>query len=180
MILTYKECIEKYKNHYSLMKALKCGEIYKISKGIYSTEKYVKDLSIFIKKYCYTIFTMESAFYYLGISDEIPSKYSISTNRDQTKYKDTDIKQYFFDSSILELGVITLDFNGVIIRVYNKERMLIELIRYKNKIPFDYYKEVIRYYRDHFDEINFSLVDEYLENFPKKNLILRTIQMEVL
>ena len=47
MILTYKECIEKYKNHYSLMEALKCGEIYKISKGIYSTEKYVKDLSIF-------------------------------------------------------------------------------------------------------------------------------------
>ena len=180
MILTYKECIEKYGNHYLLAKALNSGEIFRIEKGIYSTEKYVKDLAIFVKKYCLTIFTMKSAFYYLGISDEIPNKYFISTNRDQTKYKDDSIEQYFFDKSILELGVTTIIFNGVTIRVYNKERMLIELFRYKNKLPFDYYKEVVRYYRDNLNEINFSLIDFYLENFPKKNLILKSIQTEIL
>ncbi len=33
------------------------------------------------------------------------------------------------------------------INIYDKERMLIELIRNKNQMAFDYYKEIISNYR---------------------------------
>lgn len=44
-------------------------------------------------------------------------------------------------------GIEIADYKGYDIRIYNKERMLIELVRYKSKLPFDYYKEIILNYR---------------------------------
>ena len=65
-------------------------------------------------------------------------------------------------------------------REIQKRKMLIEVLRYKNKLPYDHYKEVIRYYRDHLYEIDFELVESYLKNFPKKDFIQRALQDEVL
>lgn len=44
---------------------------------------------------------------------------------------------------LFEIGKSQINYNNVQINIYNKERMLIELIRNKNTIPFDYYKEII-------------------------------------
>ena len=180
MIYSYKECLKISGSNYLLRKALSEGTIYKLKNGLYSDRKTVKDIEIFLKKYKNIVFTMESALYYLGISDVVPDKYVIATDKDSTKYRDRDIKQYFMNGGLSKVGLITINHNGVNLPVYNKERMLIEVIRYKNKLTFDYYKEVIGYYRAHIDELDIPLVLEYLEEFPKKKLITKTIQLEVL
>ncbi len=46
------------------------------------------------------------------------------------------------------LGVEEKIINKTTIKIYSKERLLIELIRHRNKIPFDYYKEIISSYRN--------------------------------
>ena len=56
----------------------------------------------------------------------------------------------------------------------DKERMLIELIRNKNTIPFDYYKEIINNYREIEDEIDMSLLADYLESFTNGKNIFET------
>ncbi len=180
MIYNYNECIKLYGSHYYLEKALREKRIFKVDNGLYSTNKNSKKLEMFIKKHRKAIFTMESAFYYLGISDVIPDKYVIATNKDATKYKNDSIKQYFMDNNLINIGITTIEYGGITIPLFNKERMLIEIARYKNKIPLDYYKEVINYYRNHLNDIDISLVLEYLETFPKKSLISRIIQSEVL
>ena len=38
-------------------------------------------------------------------------------------------------------------YQGTSIRIYDRERMLIELIRSAKNLPFDYYKEIIESYR---------------------------------
>ena len=180
MVYNYQECIALFGSHYALIKALNDKKIFKIKEGLYSTDKKPKELEVFIKEHKDAVFTLESAFYYLGISDVIPEKYVIATDKDATKYKDMNIKQYFMNNGLIKIGVTTINHSGMNIPIFNKERMLIELIRYKNKVPFDYYKEIINYYRNHINDIDISSVLEYLEFFPKKNLIMRTIQMEVL
>ena len=57
---------------------------------------------------------------------------------------------------IFELGKTEMEFQGDKIKVYNQERMLIELIRNKSKIPFDYYKEIIGNYRNRVNEMDFN------------------------
>lgn len=47
-------------------------------------------------------------------------------------------------------------------------------------MPFDYYKEILRNYRKIIYELDFQLVEEYAEKLPKTNLVMKTIQLEVL
>ena len=180
MIYNYYEIIEKCGNDYNLNKALKSKEIIKIENGLYSDEPSYKKINFFIKKYKNPIFTMESAFYYYGISDVIPDKYYIASNKNGSKYNDSSIKQYFMSEDLVNIGVSTCDFSGTSIRIYNKERLLIEVIRYKNSLPYDYYKEIINYYRKKIDEINIQLVIDMLTHFPKKEMIQKILREEVL
>ena len=57
--------------------------------------------------------------------------------------------------------------------------MLIELVRNKNSIAFDYYKEIIINYREIADEIDMSLLAEYLEKFTNGKNIFEIIHREV-
>ncbi|MCR5333202.1 MAG: hypothetical protein K6E11_04220 [Bacilli bacterium] len=180
MIYNYEECLALFGSNYFIKKAIKSSKIFKLKNGLYSTEKKVKDIDIFIAKHKNFVFTMESALYYHGISDVVPDLYVIATDKDATKYKDSDIKQYFMNNGLINIGATVIRHNNIDIPVFDKERMLIEVIRYKNKLPFDYYKEVISYYRSHLYDIDFSLVLDYLRSFPKKQLLEKTIQLEVL
>lgn len=89
------------------------------------------------------------------------------------------VKQIFVPKSIFELGRVTQKHNGIDISIYDKERILIELIRYKNKLPYDYYKEIIRYYRKHIDELEIWRIQEYVEIFPKSRFINNILEQEV-
>ena len=123
---------------------------------------------------------MESAFYYLGISDAIPDKYYIATDRDSTKLNISTVEQYFLKKDILSIGLQKIEHSGINIPIYSKERMLIEVIRYSKRLPYDYYKEIIAYYRNHIYEIDIPLVIEYIEKFPKSELIRDKLEKEVL
>ncbi|MCF0125494.1 MAG: hypothetical protein HUJ68_07040, partial [Clostridia bacterium] len=54
-----------------------------------------------------------------------------------------------------------------------------ELIRNKKNLPFDYYKEIITNYREIVDEIDMSLLADYLECFTNGKNIFEIIHREV-
>ena len=144
MILTYKECIEKFGNDYQLTKAVAEEIIYRVESGVYSTERYSLELAVIVKKYPNAILTGESAFYYHDLTDVIPEKYHIATKAKAAKLLDARIEQIYVRDDLLQLGVVEKEINGVIVKIYDKERMLIELLRNKNSMPYDLYKENIR------------------------------------
>ena len=41
------------------------------------------------------------------------------------------------------------------VNIYDKERMLIELVRNKKNIPYDMYKEIVNNYRKIIESLNF-------------------------
>lgn len=179
MLYTYEQCIDKYGSNYQLEKKLHNEELYKVEKGIYSDKKNVMEIEIIIKKYPKAIFTMDSAFYFHSLTDDIPDEYSMVTDRNAAKIRDDRIKQYFCALKTLDIGKTTLNYQGVDICIYDKERLLIELIRNKNKLPFDYYKEIISNYRNRIYEIDIEKLQEYTEKFPWCDKIEETIQLEV-
>ena len=73
-----------------------------------------------------------------------------------------------------------MNYNNSSIRIYDKERMLIELVRFKKKIPMDYYKEIIQNYRKLTFELDFGLVEDYASLFRNGKTLLNSIQMEIL
>ncbi len=179
MIYTYRECIKKYKTEYNINKKVKEGLLFKLERGIYSDKKVESEMLIISKLYPYAVFTLNSAFYYYGLTDTIPSYYYLITNKNCTKISDPRVKQ-FFDNNDIKLGLVSVEYNGSTIQIFNKERLLVELIRYKHKFPFDYYKEIINNYRKIINTLDIQLIQEYAQELPKANLVMKTLQMEVL
>ena len=51
--------------------------------------------------------------------------------------------------------------------------------KYKNKLPYDYYKEIIDSYRNIIQELNIELIEELAMTLPKSQMVMDTIQSEV-
>ena len=63
--------------------------------------------------------------------------------------------------------------------MYDKERLLIELIRKRASIPFDYYKEIILNYRYISEELDMYKIEEYVSLFKNEVNLFDIIQREV-
>ena len=109
----------------------------------------------------------------------ISSKYFLATKHNAKKIENDKIEQIFMANHFFETGKSEMNYNNVKINIYNKERMLIELIRNKNTMPFDYYKEIISNYREIADEIDMSLLADYLDCFTNGKRIFEIIHREV-
>lgn len=179
MLYTRRELSKKYKSTYQLNKALENKKIFKIQNGIYSDEEYANPLAVITKKYPYAIFTMDSAFYYWNLTDVIPDKFCLATKRINVRYKENDIKQYFVGENLFEFGKTTLNIENVEINIYDKERMLIELVRRKNQIPLDYYKEIISNYRKIVNTLDSFKISEYISYYKNEEKLYNRVQSEV-
>lgn len=158
---------------------IKSGLLYKIEPGIYSDTINTSELELISYKYPNSIFTMNSAFYYHSLTDVIPAKFCLATKRNARLISDKRVKQFFHRENIYSIGLTHINRGNIEIRIYDQERMLIELVRNKNNLPFDYYKEIIESYRKRTNYLNIEKLQDYIINFPKQDHIFETIQLEV-
>lgn len=179
MIYSGKEAIEKYGTRYNLSKALKNKEIFRLEHGIYSDKDLVNPMIIASKKYSSAIITMDSAFYYYDLTDVIPKKTFIATNRNSNIIHDSNIVQIRIPKEKLNQGKEVVLIDGEKVKMYNKERLLVELIRKRNQIPFDYYKELISNYRKIVDDLDMRKIEEYLSLYKNESNIADVLLREV-
>jgi len=178
-MMTREECLQIYGSDYYIQKRIDAGELFKIDKGIYSLKEHVPEIALLTYKYPNAVVTMRSAFYMYGMTDVIPDEYDLATTRDATKISDKRVKQYFVADDFFDEGIVRIDYKGYSIPIYSKERMLIELVRYKSKLPFDYYKEIILNYRKLLPKVNVQKIQDFALVAPKSNKVLEILQMEV-
>lgn len=174
------DCLKEYGSDYMTQKKVDAGLLYKVGKGIYSEDKYVPELAVLAFRYPNAVVTMRYAFYMHGLTDVIPDEYDLATDRNAPKIHSDNIRQYFAPLSFFKQGVETVDYKGYPIRIYNKERMLIELIRYKSKLPFDYYKEILHNFRLILVQLDIQAIQDYACEAPKSGKIMQILQTEVL
>lgn len=180
MILSYNEAIKQYGNAYKLDKAVSEGAIYKKEEGIYSTNRYESELGVIMKKYPRAVLAGEYAFYSHGLTNVIPEKYDLATPSKSSKLKDPRIKQIYVREDLFPLGIEEKEVDGAIVRIYDKERMLIELLRAKNSMPYDLYKEIIMNYRRIITDLEVWRIQEYADVFPKSKMISKALDEEVM
>jgi predicted transcriptional regulator of viral defense system len=179
MVYTHKELKEKYGSDYQIQKAVKNGNLYKIESGVYSDKKSNHYLEIFTKKYPNAIISGDSAYYYHNLTDVIPKKIFMTTDRTSGRFNDKYIIQSYSTSDYFNLGKTSIEFEGIKINIYDKERMLIELIKNKNNTPYDYYKEIINNYRNIKDKLNIYKLQEYATVYSNGEKLMSIIQDEV-
>ena len=78
-----------------------------------------------------------------------------------------------------DIGVTTIKVDGIKIKIYDKEKLLIELIKNSKNIPFDYYKEIIHNYRSISDKLDLNKLSDYLNYYKNDIDLFLKIQKEV-
>ncbi len=180
MVLTYKECIERFGSDYMIKKEIREGNLFQKGKGFYSDRELCSDLELIVARYPRAVFTGESAYYYYGFTDVIPDYYCLATKREDTRIKNGRVKQTFVNDDLYEFGKCKIEYQNTKICIYSKERLLVDLVRFKNKIPFDYYKEIIGNYRRVVEDLDFFSIEDYTGMLKYGKKIMDAIQLEVL
>ncbi len=180
MIITYKEVLKKYKNNYQLKKALEKEEIFKVARGLYSKKPYIDEQKEVFLKYDYAVLTLQSAFYYHGVSDYFPEYIYVATPRNSHHLTNDSIKQIFMSNKYINIGVSHIKKDGYILKVFDFERTLIELIRYEKKIPYEEYIHVLREFRKISHKLDVRKLIKYANQFNYKKKILRVVESSIL
>ena len=69
MVMGYQEVVKRYGSVYQITKAIGQSKLFKIGRGIYSESSTSSEIEIIAARYPQAIFTMDSAFYFHGLTD---------------------------------------------------------------------------------------------------------------
>ena len=180
MLFKYKDIFLKVKSDYKIKKMLKNKELFKFENGLYSDVNIYTKVEEIVTLYPDAIFDSYSALYFLGILDYEPETNYIATKINYTRIKDPEIKQIFYPAEDVYEGVILQIVNGVEIKLYNKEKMLIHVIKNRKKIDNGTYKQIIQSYRIISKELSTIRLSAYLGNEKRTGYIESIISRYIL
>jgi len=179
MLLTFKACKERFGSPYQIDKSVREGRIFKMAPGVYSESGEESEIEVLQARYPKSVLTLDSAYFYYDMTDEVPEQYVLVTANNALRIQDPAVRQLYVPAAALMVGVTFFDYGGENLRIYDYERLLIETARMKNLMSADLYKEIVLWYRAHQDKVDTSLLGEYADVFPHKDRILSIIDEEV-
>ena len=177
MVYTTKELLESGHTQYSIRNSVANGTLFLVERGLYSDEPHPFVDEIYMcKKYPHAILTGFSAFAFHDLTDFIPDRFYFATEQHSFPIRRKDVIQSYQDESTLYIGADKVQYDDGFVKVYDLERTLIELVRYKEKYPDDLYHDVLESFRKRKHELDFYKIEEYLENFRNGNSIFERIR----
>lgn len=179
MIYKWNEIVKKEGGRFFAETCVKEGKYKKVAHGLYTDDGgLVSELEQLFLQYPRATLTNESAFDFYQLSTLIPEKYYLVTPYNSHTIKNKKVVQTYMDEQIINIGRIKKETDYGFIYIFDKERMLIELFRLKNKFPRDYYMEIVSSYRTLFrnSEISTFKLSDYCKHFKNGVDILKQIQ----
>ncbi len=96
------------------------------------------------------ILCMDSALRYYGYSDRIPGEWHLAVSKDSGKSRfHLDypfVKPYYVEPSLLNLGLNEGTVDGHPVKIYDKERVICDCLRYRNKMDRETFHQAIQCY----------------------------------
>ena len=155
------------------------GIIKKVAPGIYIDVNIKKDnYYIFGLSMPNVIFSHMTALYFHGLSTKIPNcVYDITVKR---SYNSTHLRKhnvFYVDNDIYELGLTEIETPmGNIVKVYDIERCICDIIRSKNRMDLKLVKSCVRKYIKSKNK-DLTKLSLYAEKLGIKELVMNFIDM---
>lgn len=135
-----------------LRKYTDAGKLEQVRKGVYIlTDELVDEFALLQTQSRKAIYSYETALYLWGLSDRTPHIFDVTfprgTNASRLKRDNQNLRCHFVQKEIYEMGITeTSSLQGAVIRLYDKERCICDLIRNKEKVDLQVYSQVIKDY----------------------------------
>lgn len=96
------------------------------------------------------IVCVESALFYYGYSDFSPREWTVavprSFSREIKAMQEVPVKAYYVKNELYGYGATVGDFNGVILKVYDRERTICDCFKYRSKLDNEIFNKAINAY----------------------------------
>ena len=148
--LTTKDVTDNNIPRFYLTKLMKESKIERVSRGVYiKKNELVDEFVILQSKSKNAIYSNTTALYLHGFSNRIPIKYDITINSgyNGSLQKEKNVNLFYTKRELLKLGVINYKLDsGNIIRVYDLDKTICDIIKNKKKIDAEIFNKAIKEY----------------------------------
>ena len=133
---------------------LAAGHIEKVRYGYYQwiDHEDFSEVGTVIRLFPDAILCMDTALRYYGYSDRTPGEWHLAVSKDSGKSRfNIDypfVRPYYAEQSVLELGLTSGTMDGHAVRIYDKDRVICDCLRYRNKMDKEIFNKAIRTYID--------------------------------
>lgn len=125
-------------------------KLIRISRGLYMLPNCFEDEYYkFQVITSYSVFSLETSLYLHNYSDRVPTIYNITVPRNYNGYlsKEKNVKLSYVKEELLNLGVIEIESPmGQKIKVYDLERTICDIVKFKNKIDPEVFSKALKQY----------------------------------
>lgn len=135
-----------------LRKYVADGKLEQIRKGLYVLADDLADEFALIQiQSTKAVFSYGTALYLLGMSDRTPHIFDISvpqgTNISRLKRDNQNIRCHYVQPDVYDVGITEITSpQGAVVRLYDKERCICDLIKDKDKVDIQIYTQAIKDY----------------------------------
>lgn len=148
--LTTKDVTDNNIPRTYLTKLIKENKIERVSRGVYIKKNVLVDEFVVLQsKSKYAIYSNTTALYLHGFSNRIPIRYDITIKSGYkgSLQKEENVNLFYTKNELLDLGVINYKLDsGNIIRVYDLDKTICDIIKNKKKIDAEIFNKAIREY----------------------------------
>ena len=145
--------LEKEKIFYKTRQMLiEQGCIEKVRTGYYQWVDHddFSEVGTVIKLFPDAILCMDTALRYYGYSDRTPIEWHLAVSKDSGKSRfkvdSLKVKPYYVEPTILELGLTRGNIDGHEVHIYDKDRVICDCLRYRNKMDKEIFNKAIQRY----------------------------------
>ncbi len=159
---------------------LKEGIIEKVRTGYYQwvDNDNLSEAATVIRLFPDGVLCMDTALRHYGYSDRTPAEWHVAVNKysNRTRFHIDYpfVKPYFVAPELLELGLCEQNIDGNTVKMYDKERVICDCLRYRNKMDKELFNKAIQNYINDTTK-SISKLMEYASKLrctaPAKNLI---------
>lgn len=168
---------------YYIRKYEQSGEIIRIKRGIYRYAEFENDQHVEMIEVAKVIpngvLCLLSALSFYELTTYNPWEYQIAIERKSRKPRLPDyppIKVFYFSKKQFEYGMEEVEVGGHKISIYNREKTICDMIRYREKIGIDLMKEGLRNYLQS-PEKNINKLMECAEVMRVKTVLLKYLEV---
>ena len=128
------------------------GKLERIKQGYYqlAESKNDSDAKLISELYPDGVLCMTTALFYYGYSDRTPLTWDIAVNRNTSKARfNIDypyVKPYYTEKTHLEYGVTVANYEGYILKIFDRDRLICECIKHESKMDREIYNKAIQAY----------------------------------
>ncbi len=179
-IITSKEVSKHGINRIFLTRLVKSGKIERVKKGLYVLPNTWGDEYFNLIYGINAIFSYDTALYFVGLCETVPSIYHITVCRGYNGKlnHEGNVKLHFVKKEIFELGKIEIKSpQGQFITCYNAERCICDLLKNRNKEDLETIKYAITEYLRDKQNRDLPKLVEYSKRLNVENEVNRYLEV---